>query len=57
MKPTQIWTRKWKEAEEAARTTVFGSNGLDFAVYTFPILGSVMIGSLYLHFKPKEQRP
>lgn len=27
MKPTQIWTRKWKEAEEAARTTVFGSNG------------------------------
>ncbi|KAL8244033.1 hypothetical protein R6Q59_010291 [Mikania micrantha] len=21
MKPTQIWTRKWKEAEEAARTT------------------------------------
>lgn len=27
MKPTQIWTRKWKEAEDAAKTTVFGSYG------------------------------
>lgn len=27
MKPTQIWTRKWKKAEDAAKTTVFGSNG------------------------------
>lgn len=27
MKPTRIWTRKWKEAEDAARTTVIGSNG------------------------------
>ncbi|KAI3686424.1 hypothetical protein L1987_80100 [Smallanthus sonchifolius] len=56
MKPTQIWTRKWKKAEDAARTTVFGSNGLDFAVYSFPIMVSVMIGFVYLHFKPKEQR-
>ncbi|MFS7940046.1 putative ferric-chelate reductase (NADH) [Helianthus anomalus] len=56
MKPTQIWTRKWKEAEDAARTTVFGSNGLDFVVYSFPIIVSIMIGFVYLHFKPKEQR-
>ncbi|KAM0018801.1 putative ferric-chelate reductase (NADH) [Helianthus debilis subsp. tardiflorus] len=56
MKPTQIWTRKWKEAEDAARTTVFGSNGLDFVVYSFPIIISVMIGFVYLRFKPKEQR-
>ncbi|KAL8244044.1 hypothetical protein R6Q59_010302 [Mikania micrantha] len=56
MKPTQIWTRKWKEAEEAARTTVFGSSGLDFVVYSFPIILCVMIGFVYLHFKPQEQR-
>lgn len=56
LKPTQIWTRKWKEAEDAARTTVFGSNGLDFVVLSFPIIGSVMIGFVYLHFKRKEQR-
>ncbi|XP_071696322.1 ferric reduction oxidase 8, mitochondrial [Rutidosis leptorrhynchoides] len=56
MKPTQIWTRKWKEAEDAAKTTVFGSNGLDFAVLTFPIIAFVMMGYVYLHFKPKERR-
>ncbi|KAJ9567883.1 hypothetical protein OSB04_003849 [Centaurea solstitialis] len=55
LKPTQLWTRKWKAAEDAARTTVFGSSGLDFVVYSFPIIGSVMIGFVYLHFKPKEQ--
>ena len=27
LKPTQLWTRKWKAAEDAARTTVFGSSG------------------------------
>ncbi|KAI7727610.1 hypothetical protein M8C21_012990 [Ambrosia artemisiifolia] len=56
LKPTQIWTRKWKEAEDAARTTVFGSNGLDFVVYSLPVIFSVMIGFVYLHFKPKQQR-
>ncbi|KAK9080522.1 hypothetical protein SSX86_000280 [Deinandra increscens subsp. villosa] len=56
MKPTQIWTRKWKEAEDAAKATVFGPNGLDFAVYSFPIIASVMLGFVYLHFKPREQR-
>ncbi|KVH98909.1 FAD-binding 8 [Cynara cardunculus var. scolymus] len=55
LKPTQLWTRKWKAAEDAARTTVFGSSGLDFVVYSFPIIVSVMIGFVYLHFKPKEQ--
>ncbi|KAK1407217.1 hypothetical protein QVD17_38831 [Tagetes erecta] len=56
MKPTQIWTRKWKRAEDAAKTTRIGSNGLDFVVYSFPIIGSVMVGFVYLHYKPKEQR-
>nr|XP_043605973.1 ferric reduction oxidase 8, mitochondrial [Erigeron canadensis] len=56
MKPTQIWTAKWKEAEDAAKTSIFGSNGLDFAVLTFPIIVSIMIGYVYLHFKPKEPR-
>lgn len=56
LKPTQIWTRTWKEAEDAARTSVFGSNGLDFIVLSLPIIVSVMIGFVYMHFKPKERR-
>ncbi|XP_076916324.1 ferric reduction oxidase 8, mitochondrial-like [Bidens hawaiensis] len=56
MKPTQIWTRKWKEAEEAARTTILGSNGLDFVVYSFPIILSTIIGFVYQHLKTEEQR-
>lgn len=27
LKPTQQWTRKWKAAEDRARTTVFGYYG------------------------------
>ncbi|KAL4566620.1 hypothetical protein LXL04_030740 [Taraxacum kok-saghyz] len=56
LKPTQIWTRKWKVAEDATKTTVLGSNGLDFVVLSLPIILSVMIGFVYMHFKPKEQR-
>lgn len=55
LKPTQLWTRKWKAAEDAARTTLFSSSGLDFVVYSLPVIVSVMIGFVYLHFKPKEQ--
>lgn len=27
LKPTELWTRKWKGAEESARTTLFGYYG------------------------------
>ena len=27
LKPTQLWTRKWKAAEKSAPTTIFGYNG------------------------------
>lgn len=27
LKPTQMWTRKWKEAEDKLRPTVFGYYG------------------------------
>ncbi|KAM1129033.1 hypothetical protein ACFX2J_038761 [Malus domestica] len=54
LKPTQLWTKKWKGAEDAARNTVFGYYGLNFAVYTFPPIALAIIGSLYLNWKPKE---
>ncbi|XP_057479906.1 ferric reduction oxidase 8, mitochondrial [Actinidia eriantha] len=56
LKPTQVWTRKWKQAEESAASTVFGYNGLDFAVYTFPLIAFAIIGSIYLGLKQKEPR-
>lgn len=30
LKPTQLWTEKWKGAEDAARNTVFGYYGTYF---------------------------
>lgn len=49
LKPTEMWTKKWKGAEDSAGGTVFGYYGLNFAVYTFPIIALAIIGSLYLN--------
>lgn len=54
LKPTETWTQKWKGAEESATTTVFGYNGLDFAVYSFPVIALAIIGFIYLELKQKE---
>ncbi|XP_057726276.1 ferric reduction oxidase 8, mitochondrial [Arachis stenosperma] len=56
LKPTQIWTRKWKVAEESANNTIFGYYGLNFAVYTFPIIAVCIIGLLFLDLKAANQR-
>ncbi|XP_061364878.1 ferric reduction oxidase 8, mitochondrial [Gastrolobium bilobum] len=56
LKPTQIWTRKWKHAEESASDTIFGYYGLNFAVYTFPIIAIAIIGLLFLDLKAGYQR-
>ncbi|XVF49310.1 hypothetical protein PTKIN_Ptkin04bG0001100 [Pterospermum kingtungense] len=56
LKPTNLWTRSWKGAEESARNTVFGYYGLDFAVYTFPIIALAMIGLVYLNLQSWGQR-
>ncbi|KAK9278533.1 hypothetical protein L1049_028102 [Liquidambar formosana] len=56
LKPTELWTRKWKGAEDSAKTTVFGYYGLDFAVYTFPVIAVAIIGFVYLDLQPKEPR-
>ncbi|KAK6249557.1 hypothetical protein SCA6_003562 [Theobroma cacao] len=56
LKPTNFWTRKWKGAEASAQDTVFGYYGLDFAVYTFPVIALAMIGLVYLNLQPWEHR-
>lgn len=33
LKPTELWTRKWKGAEESARTTLFGYYGTYFRLH------------------------
>ncbi|CAB4304900.1 unnamed protein product [Prunus armeniaca] len=50
----QLWTRKWKAAEDKARATLFGHHGLNFAVYTFPPIALAIIGSFFLNLKPRE---
>ncbi|KAE8124309.1 hypothetical protein FH972_019207 [Carpinus fangiana] len=54
LKPTDLWTRKWKGAEESARPTLFGYYGLNFAVYTFPVIVLAIIGLVYLDLKTRE---
>ncbi|KAJ0106605.1 hypothetical protein Patl1_18122 [Pistacia atlantica] len=56
LKPTQLWTKKWREAEDSARPTVFGYYGVNFAVYTFPVVALAIIGSVFLHLVPREPR-
>ncbi|GMQ09964.1 hypothetical protein CsSME_00053158 [Camellia sinensis var. sinensis] len=56
LKPTDLWATKWKGAEDNASNTVFGYNGLDLAVYTFPVIAVAIIGFIYLELKPKDQR-
>lgn len=54
LKPTEFWTRKWKKAEEEASSTVFGYNGLNFVVYTFPIMALAAFGLLCMEFKQRN---
>eukprot|EP00258_Populus_trichocarpa_P021748 XP_024437767.1 ferric reduction oxidase 8, mitochondrial isoform X1 [Populus trichocarpa] len=54
LKPTNLWTRKWKGAEDSARHTVFGYYGLNFAVFTFPPIAVTIIGLVYLDLVTKE---
>ncbi|KAK4756269.1 hypothetical protein SAY87_006396 [Trapa incisa] len=56
LKPTDLWTRKWKQAENHAGTTVFGYYGLNFAVYTFPVIALAIMGLAYLNFKSSKMR-
>ncbi|KAK2663669.1 hypothetical protein Ddye_002243 [Dipteronia dyeriana] len=56
LKPTNLWTKTWKQAEDSARSTVFGYYGLDFVVYTFPVIALAVIGFVYLHMLPREPR-
>lgn len=83
LKPTDLWTKKWKVAENRARNTVIGSYGkkssfftstfitwsfhfyarsfpcsagLNFAVFTFPIIAVAIIGLIYLNVQLKVAR-
>ncbi|KAJ4712409.1 Ferric reduction oxidase [Melia azedarach] len=56
LKPTNLWTRKWRGAEDSARPTLFGYYGLNFAVNTFPVLALAIIGFVFLHLLPREPR-
>ncbi|KAK7389121.1 hypothetical protein VNO78_23953 [Psophocarpus tetragonolobus] len=56
LKPTQIWTRKWKHLEDSANDTIFGYYGLSFTVYTLPIIAIAIIGLLLLDSKAGYQR-
>uniref|UniRef100_A0A1S3CBN3 FAD-binding FR-type domain-containing protein n=1 Tax=Cucumis melo TaxID=3656 RepID=A0A1S3CBN3_CUCME len=54
LKPTDLWTKKWHLAENSARASPFGYYGLNFVVYTFPVIVLVIIGLVYLNNKPSN---
>ncbi|XP_021733549.1 ferric reduction oxidase 8, mitochondrial-like isoform X1 [Chenopodium quinoa] len=52
LKPTKIRTKNWKKVEDGMQTTIFKYNGVDFVVYTFPIILLAMIGLVYMYMQP-----
>ncbi|MCE3215459.1 hypothetical protein HAX54_002448 [Datura stramonium] len=54
LKPTQLWTKSWKIAEKRASTSFLTQSGLNFAVYTFPVIAIAIVGFVYLELKQKE---
>ncbi|KAF4350347.1 hypothetical protein F8388_010903 [Cannabis sativa] len=56
LKPTQMWTKNWKEAEDRLRPTVFGYYGLNFVVFTFPVIALAIVGSVYLNVQQRKPR-
>lgn len=56
LKPTELWTRKWHEAEDSSSSTVFRYNALDFAVYTFPLIALAIIGLVYMEVQPRKPK-
>ncbi|CAN4085982.1 unnamed protein product [Withania somnifera] len=55
LKPTQLWTKSWKAAEKKASTSFLTQSGLNFSVYTFPVIAIAIVGFFYLELKQKEQ--
>lgn len=49
LKPTRLWTRKWKEAEDSARPTVFGYYGT-WISSTIKYIYLVLLSAQNLHF-------
>ncbi|GAV64603.1 Ferric_reduct domain-containing protein/FAD_binding_8 domain-containing protein/NAD_binding_6 domain-containing protein [Cephalotus follicularis] len=56
LKPTNLWTTKWKAAENKAMSTVFGYYGLNFVVYSFPIIVLAISGLIYMTLQPRQPR-
>ncbi|XP_010533458.1 PREDICTED: ferric reduction oxidase 8, mitochondrial isoform X2 [Tarenaya hassleriana] len=56
LRPTNLWTRAWRQAEEAMKHTFFGYYGLNFVVLSFPVVAISMIGLIYLSFPPQNLR-
>ncbi|KAL8141981.1 hypothetical protein V2J09_015013 [Rumex salicifolius] len=54
LKPTDIWTKKWRKAETDLNKTIFRYNGLDFVVYTFPVVVVCILGQVLLYLQSKE---
>ncbi|KAK9108212.1 hypothetical protein Syun_024223 [Stephania yunnanensis] len=56
LKPTDFWTKTWHKAEDRADNTIFGYQGLNFAVYSFPLIAVAIFGFIYLHFHAEEPK-
>ncbi|CAO2826413.1 unnamed protein product [Amaranthus hypochondriacus] len=54
LKPTNVWTKSWKQVEDDLQTTIIKYNGVDFVVYTYPIILLAIIGLLYLYFQSRS---
>ncbi|KAL8158878.1 hypothetical protein V2J09_000415 [Rumex salicifolius] len=56
LKPTDIWTKKWHKAEANLYKIIFRYNGLDFLVYTFPVVVVCILGQVLLYLQSKDSQ-
>lgn len=56
LKPTEMWTRKWKGAEDSARGTVFGYYGITLLAFTSNLEARVIAESSLFHFNTVVHR-
>ncbi|KAL9243116.1 hypothetical protein vseg_017044 [Gypsophila vaccaria] len=53
LKPTDVWSKRWKQVENV-QTTTLNYNGVDFLVYTSPFMLLAMAAFVYLYLQPRR---
>ncbi|KAL4193394.1 hypothetical protein AMTRI_Chr06g176670 [Amborella trichopoda] len=48
LRPTELWKRSWREAEQRTTNSLYGISGLDILAFSTPMIVVAIIGFIYL---------